>query len=93
MYEIARTRAALSGRYARPGMTTTRTSSCMRRGRVRAPCAKPDLAAVETELQELEERRVSRSQVRMAFLFTDIVGSTRLAEALGDHAGAPPPLA
>ena len=48
--------------------------------------AKPDLAAVEAELRELEERRASRVQVQMTFLFTDIVGSTKLAEALGNQA-------
>ena len=41
---------------------------------------------MEAELRELEERRASRLQVRRTFLFTDIVGSTKLAEALGDQA-------
>ncbi len=45
-----------------------------------------DAAAAERELRDAEERRSGPTQVRMTFMFTDIVGSTVLAEALGDVA-------
>jgi class 3 adenylate cyclase len=48
--------------------------------------ARPDLDAVDAEQRRLEERRGRPVQARMTFLFTDIVGSTNLAEALGDEA-------
>jgi class 3 adenylate cyclase len=86
-YEIARTRAALSRALRATGDDDDADLELgAARDEFERLGAKPDLAAVETEFRELEERRVSRSQVRMAFLFTDIVGSTRLAEALGNHA-------
>jgi class 3 adenylate cyclase len=46
--------------------------------------AKPDLDATERELRLATERRGATEQVRRTFLFTDIVGSTKLAEALGN---------
>jgi class 3 adenylate cyclase len=48
--------------------------------------AGPDLALAEAELAEIAGRRGRSAQVRMTFMFTDIVGSTNLAEALGDEA-------
>jgi class 3 adenylate cyclase len=45
-----------------------------------------DAAAAERELADAEDRRQAPEQVRRAFMFTDIVGSTTLAEALGDAA-------
>jgi tetratricopeptide (TPR) repeat protein len=48
--------------------------------------AKPDLAAVEAEIRDLAERRSRPGHVRKTFMFTDIVGSTTLAGALGDEA-------
>jgi class 3 adenylate cyclase len=48
--------------------------------------AAPDAAAVEAALEAARERRSAPVQVRRAFMFTDIVGSTALAEALGDAA-------
>jgi class 3 adenylate cyclase len=48
--------------------------------------ATPDLTATEAHLREVSDRRARPSQVRRTFLFTDIVGSTNLAEALGDEA-------
>jgi class 3 adenylate cyclase len=86
-YEIAHTRAALSRALRAAGdeddadlELRAARDEFLRLG------AKPDLAAAEAELRELEERLANRVQVRMAFLFTDIVGSTKLAEALGDQA-------
>ena len=48
--------------------------------------ATPDEAAAERELQAAEERRTGPAQARKTFMFTDIVGSTNLAELLGDEA-------
>jgi class 3 adenylate cyclase len=48
--------------------------------------ARLDAAATERELRDLEDRRSGPVQVRLTFMFTDIVGSTTLAEALGDQA-------
>jgi len=48
--------------------------------------AGPDLAAAEAELRTAAERRTGAEQVRRTFVFTDIVGSTKLAEALGNEA-------
>jgi class 3 adenylate cyclase len=86
-YEIARTRAALSRALRGIGDDDDADLELRAaREEFERLGAKPDLAAVEIEVRDLEERRAGRAQVRMAFLFTDIVGSTRLAEALGDHA-------
>ena len=54
----------------------------------RVPAARrsPRLAAAERAARDAEERRRGPEQVRMTFMFTDIVGSTDLAEALGDAA-------
>lgn len=48
--------------------------------------AREDLDAAERELRDVEERRTGPQALRKTFMFTDIVGSTRLAEALGDAA-------
>jgi class 3 adenylate cyclase len=45
-----------------------------------------ETASAEQRLNAIEERRRAPQQVRMTFMFTDIVGSTRLAEALGNSA-------
>ena len=45
-----------------------------------------DAAAAARELEAAEQRRGAPRQARMTFVFTDIVGSTKLAEALGDVA-------
>jgi class 3 adenylate cyclase len=47
--------------------------------------AKPDALAAQKELRAVEERRSGPVQVRRTFMFTDIVGSTNLAEALGNE--------
>ena len=44
-----------------------------------------DLAAAEREIQAANGRRTGPSQARKTFMFTDIVGSTKLAEALGNR--------
>ena len=48
--------------------------------------ARPDLASAEAELSEVAAQSAGPAQVRMTFMFTDIEGSTSLAEALGDRA-------
>ena len=86
-YEIARTRATLSRTLRACGDDDDADLELRAaRDEFERLGAKPDLAAVEAESRELEERHASRLQVRMTFLFTDIVGSTKLAEALGDQA-------
>jgi hypothetical protein len=47
--------------------------------------ARLDAAAVEAAILTAAERRAGPAHVRKTFMFTDIVGSTRLAEALGDE--------
>ena len=48
--------------------------------------AAPDAAAVARQLKGAEDRRVAPAHIHKTFMFTDIVGSTNLAEALGDEA-------
>ncbi len=48
--------------------------------------ARVDIEAVERERRDLEDRRHGPVSIRRTFMFTDIVGSTNLAEALGDQA-------
>jgi class 3 adenylate cyclase len=48
--------------------------------------AKLDTVAAERELNEISERRNGPTTARRTFMFTDIVGSTGLAETLGDDA-------
>lgn len=43
-------------------------------------------AAVARDIQAAADRRTGPVQIRMTFMFTDIVGSTNLAELLGDQA-------
>ena len=48
--------------------------------------ARIDVEAAERELRDVEDRRSGPQTARKTFMFTDIVGSTNLAEALGDQA-------
>ncbi|HEY8801272.1 MAG TPA: adenylate/guanylate cyclase domain-containing protein [Candidatus Limnocylindrales bacterium] len=48
--------------------------------------AKPDAAAAERELRQAADRRSGPVQVHRTLMFTDIVGSTNLAELLGNDA-------
>ena len=48
--------------------------------------ARNDVEAAERELRDVEDRRSGPQTARKTFMFTDIVGSTNLAEALGDQA-------
>ena len=47
--------------------------------------AEPDMAAAARELRAAADRRSGPVQVHKTFMFTDIVGSTNLAEALGNE--------
>jgi class 3 adenylate cyclase len=47
--------------------------------------AKPDEAAAERDMKAATERRTGPVQTRKTFMFTDIVGSTNLAEFLGNQ--------
>ncbi len=47
--------------------------------------ARIDVEAAERELRDAEDRRSGPVTTTMTFMFTDIVGSTNLAEALGDR--------
>jgi class 3 adenylate cyclase len=47
--------------------------------------AQPDAAAAVRDLRAATDRRSGPVQVRKTFMFTDIVGSTTLAEALGNE--------
>ncbi|MEO8571417.1 MAG: adenylate/guanylate cyclase domain-containing protein [Chloroflexota bacterium] len=55
-------------------------------GEFRRLGARIDVEAAERELRDAEERRSGPATARKTFMFTDIVGSTNLAEALGDLA-------
>jgi class 3 adenylate cyclase len=48
--------------------------------------ARTDATATERELRDIEDRRSGPVTIKKTFMFTDIVGSTNLAEALGDQA-------
>ncbi|HEX5823691.1 MAG TPA: adenylate/guanylate cyclase domain-containing protein [Candidatus Limnocylindrales bacterium] len=47
--------------------------------------AQPDATAASKELQTAADRRSGPKQIHRTFMFTDIVGSTSLAEALGNE--------
>jgi class 3 adenylate cyclase len=47
--------------------------------------AKPDAIAASKDLRAAADRRSGPVQIRKTFMFTDIVGSTNLAEALGNE--------
>ena len=48
--------------------------------------ATPDLDALDREARDVEARRNGPTTARRTFMFTDIVGSTQMAETLGDAA-------
>ena len=86
-YEVARARAVLS----RALRTTGNDDDADLELRAaldefRRLGARIDLEAAERELREAEDRRSGPVSTKKTFMFTDIVGSTNLAEALGDQA-------
>ena len=86
-YEVARARAdlatALRALDDSEGAALELRAALDELRRLGAPM---DAAAVERQLAEAEDRSRAPEQVRRVFMFTDIVGSTTLAEALGDAA-------
>ena len=48
--------------------------------------AQIDIGVLEREVRDATDRRAAPTTARMTFMFTDIVGSTTLAEAIGDEA-------
>jgi class 3 adenylate cyclase len=86
-YEVAKDRAVLASALfrldqddrARLELEATRAEFA-RLGAVR------DEQATADALRGADERDAAPARVRMTFVFTDIVGSTKLAEALGDEA-------
>jgi class 3 adenylate cyclase len=86
-YEIARARVVLS-RTLRAGASGEEADFELRAAtdEFRRLGARIDLEAAERELRDVEDRRSGPLTARKTFMFTDIVGSTKLAEALGDQA-------
>jgi class 3 adenylate cyclase len=86
-YEVARARLVLADALVALGDETTadleRQSAHDEFERLGA---RLDLAAAERAIAVANARRAAPEQVRMTFMFTDIVASTQLAEAVGDAA-------
>jgi class 3 adenylate cyclase len=86
-YEVARARALLS-RAHRAVLNDDDADLELRAAldEFRRLGARIDTEAAERELRDAEDRRSGPVTARKTFMFTDIVGSTNLAEALGDEA-------
>jgi class 3 adenylate cyclase len=86
-YEVARARAVLS-RALRAVENDDDADLELRAAmdEFRRLGARVDLEAAERELRDAEDRRSGPLTTRKTFMFTDIVGSTNLAEVLGDQA-------
>jgi class 3 adenylate cyclase len=86
-YEVARARAVLS-RALRAGDNADDADLELQAAldEFRRLGARIDVEAAERELRDAEDRRSGPVTARKTFMFTDIVGSTNLAEALGDQA-------
>ncbi len=86
-YEVARARAVLS-RALRAGDNDDDADLELQAAldEFRRLGARVDVETSERELRDAEDRRSGPLTTRKTFMFTDIVGSTNLAEALGDQA-------
>ena len=86
-YEVARTRLVLS-RALRAGDNEEDADLELEAAldEFRRLGARVDVESAERELREVTDRRSGPVTTRKTFMFTDIVGSTNLAEALGDQA-------
>ncbi|HXI81403.1 MAG TPA: adenylate/guanylate cyclase domain-containing protein [Verrucomicrobiae bacterium] len=86
-YEVARARAILS-RALRAGEDAEGADLELNAAldTFRELGARIDVTSAERELQEATERRTGPITATRTFIFTDIVGSTNLAEMLGDRA-------
>ncbi|OGO51853.1 MAG: hypothetical protein A2Z32_09470 [Chloroflexi bacterium RBG_16_69_14] len=85
-YEVARSRAVLSralGALEDEGDAELELQAAL--DEFRRLGARIDVEAAERELLDAAERLSGPSTARKTFMFTDIVGSTNLAEALGDQ--------
>jgi class 3 adenylate cyclase len=86
-YEVARARAVLSRALrAVEGDDDADLELGAALDEFRRLGARIDVDAAERELRDAEDRRSGPVSTRKTFMFTDIVGSTNLAEALGDQA-------
>ena len=86
-YEVARARAVLSrALYAVGNDDEAELELQAALDAFRRLGARVDVEAAERELRDAEDRRSGPRSTRKTFMFTDIVGSTNLAEALGDGA-------
>ena len=86
-YEVARARAVLSR--ALRAMGNEDDAELELRAALdefRRLGARVDVEGAERELREAEDRRTGPLSATKTFMFTDIVGSTNLAEMLGDRA-------
>ena len=86
-YEVARARAVLS-RALRAGEDADDADLEVRAAlaEFRRLGARVDAEAAERDLNDADQRGGAPVSARKTFMFTDIVGSTNLAEALGDRA-------
>ena len=86
-YEVARARAVLSRALRTAGNEDEAELELQAAlDAFRRLGARVDVEAAERELRDAEERRTGPVSTRKTFMFTDIVGSTNLAETLGDQA-------
>lgn len=85
-YEIARVRALLSSALRTVDEETSDLELRAALDELQRLGARPEADQLERVLQDVLERRDGPVTARMTFMFTDIVGSTNLAEALGDLA-------
>jgi class 3 adenylate cyclase len=85
-YEVARARAVLSSAYrALDNEEVADTELNAALDEFRRLGARIDVEAAERVQQDVADRRSGPRSARMTFMFTDIVGSTTLAEAMGDR--------
>lgn len=88
-YEIARARLVLSRVYRTLGAVDDAALELRAAlDAFRSLGAGPDLAAAEREARDLEPRHDTAASSERTFMFTDIVGSTALAESVGDDVWA-----
>jgi len=86
-YEVARARAALSRALRAVGNEDEAELELQAAlDEFRRLGARVDVESTERELRDAEDRRSGPVSTRKTFMFTDVVGSTNLAEALGDRA-------
>ena len=86
-YEVARTRAVLSRALRVLGdEDDAEFERSAALDEFRRLGAQVDVGVLEREERDATDRRAGPTTARMTFMFTDIVGSTNLAEAIGDGA-------